>query len=1809
MACNVIRNSKGQVEQVYADNGKPSILFNSLFKELGNKEAAHTAWLKTRTETFKHWFKGSVMVDENGEPKIYRDILSEDLKQIGEGLETSLFRPAPIFINSSTLLKEEEIVDLPVKKVKSATENIGSFKTHDVGSLIAEINTRYKLKDPFTGQPVNYHTGNLISAISKAIRENYPGIEVSVRENAFGKFIDVYSPDYIEPDNIYHQLENEDINDADLELNQTMEVLLDDLGIPVILVDTLRNRDGSPMQGIAKADMIMKVIEVVKGKADITTLPEEAAHFFVEILKATNDPLYTSLYRQVENNPIYQQVLDKYGEHPEYMGNEEKLKDEAIGKIIAKEIVKEHSAYAGDQKLIDRIGRWFKKVWEAIKKYFSRNGNLNNPFRLAAQRMLRENMKKYRTLIQEKNLSTGEMMQLDNAETATTETLDEQQAVVDSIIKVHESLITRLVEKTALPGSLRVIKEFEEGEELERYVFIDADTGQETIVTNRVTDQSTKTFVRKVGLEKALEINKGDRSAHLRKHGIRIHTAAQELLEYYASKSNLIDVVPTHGNGIKSLGQIQKELGLNNTLFGVFKKGVQNLIKEIEATQKEINGEDGKGKAKLLTEVRAYDKFTDTAGTMDAQIVYSDASVDLYDWKTITPNWQYTERKQGGKLKIIENPFQAKMDTYNAQIGTYKDMLRDHHGVKKFRRSRIIPIHVDYKVKNWRQADWRLTDEIETFEMSHTNSEFLQQIAVAMEETGYAAIDKLLTQLDNRVKKLELQKRNIKGKKADFAKLDARIKALNEAIQEILVKGNIKTLIVSAAARITQMTQGLDQTDPAHPSYLTDEDLRAIYEDFAIFQNIVEESTDFLDDMIKKSKDKKEAQAYKKAFILTAGIISRNLNKVQQTWLNRIMDKASQDNVDLNEMPKSQDWMTLNFRSMNQSPHPAFRAAHKKITHSFNKTKHATDTISDMLTDLIEGNEATGKMGLREWGKQQGKTLQQVYTDHFIKDYYNESGEKIIFRNIIPKYHSDFNELVKAKIEAGDTGWMKKNFKFREGARKKFDRMRKNMIEREEFMHPDPTTTNSKGEIVPVPGSKNEKIRKANIKKWDQKYNVFDPVFTKAWLNGNWSMFLEPINEEENYSEEYKFLNQEGNEPLLEFYNYYRSTILKLSDISGIYINPNTVAHIKDDIINSILNTGLNFDGAKEFADSISRSLMVHQEMESRGVYGDDGKLISQIPLLYLNGVDPELKSKDLGRGLYLLANSIYNHKHMGEIESYIMGLREMIIHKGEAVTNRGTLQYQGTNIRRQEASNELLSTYDSFINYYLYGQQIQTEDVVLGGENGISLINTIKGLQSLYSAKVLGFAIIPGIAARLTGGLNMYIEGVDGVQYTNKQLNNARRLFINKNEALGKFVEFFDPFQAGMTWKKSRNLSMNTTSKIFDLDHIYSTLRVPDENMDSVITIAMAQNHGIDKDGVLQRMEDLPEGSKSLWDSFEESFKKGDKNIIVPGLTESVYEDFRMRVKAVAGRIKGEMNHENVRVFDMTLHGQLLMHFKGWMPSLLLARLGRMTPEYDHVLNQLQEGRYWGFLKGEGVGSHGKEMVKNEYGLKLILEGTLKRALEVTQELIFLKKYTTNPLEVEKLRKEGKWSDSQNKDYLRRKKALQMEFELWKRNSTDPKVQGASLNEYLKMRQRSVRQTLSEIRILIGLWAAAMAMGMGVGPDDEKWSRKSWTSRKLFMLLSRVRMELGFSLNPMEFATMIRGAIPLIGLLTDSIKVVNNGWQETLEMLGVIAENPRDKTPMFYHTLKFLPGWSQLRRILEVYDQDKINPYTYRGM
>lgn len=174
-------------------------------------------------------------------------------------------------------------------------------------------------------------------------------------------------------------------NDA-VDMEDTVEVnlskFLDNYGITVEYVDSLKERG---FDAVAIADITNKMILISNGEADASTLPEEAAHFAVELLGDSN-PIVQRLMEIIPNSEVYQDVLDEYSTDPEYTKNGKpdtyKLKKEAIGKAIANSMIKkqaENKTVLGALKrLWNKVTSMFKKVnREALNEEMNRlTGNL-----------------------------------------------------------------------------------------------------------------------------------------------------------------------------------------------------------------------------------------------------------------------------------------------------------------------------------------------------------------------------------------------------------------------------------------------------------------------------------------------------------------------------------------------------------------------------------------------------------------------------------------------------------------------------------------------------------------------------------------------------------------------------------------------------------------------------------------------------------------------------------------------------------------------------------------------------------------------------------------------------------------------------------------------------------------------------------------------------------------------------------------------------------------------------------------------------------------------------------------------------------------------------------------------------------------------------------------------------------------------------------------------------------------------------------------------------------------------------------------
>src|SRR5690606_25798623 len=130
------------------------------------------------------------------------------------------------------------------------------------------------------------------------------------------------------------QLTNEQKGKLDKELERKIKGFLSDIGVRISTVDRITDRYGRPIDAVAKADMLRMIIEVVEGRADMTTLPEEAAHFFVDMLEET--PEVQEMIDNIHLYDVYNEVKEEY---KDLYKTEREFRKEAVGKLIAKRII------------------------------------------------------------------------------------------------------------------------------------------------------------------------------------------------------------------------------------------------------------------------------------------------------------------------------------------------------------------------------------------------------------------------------------------------------------------------------------------------------------------------------------------------------------------------------------------------------------------------------------------------------------------------------------------------------------------------------------------------------------------------------------------------------------------------------------------------------------------------------------------------------------------------------------------------------------------------------------------------------------------------------------------------------------------------------------------------------------------------------------------------------------------------------------------------------------------------------------------------------------------------------------------------------------------------------------------------------------------------------------------------------------------------------------------------------------------------------------------------------------------------------
>lgn len=159
-----------------------------------------------------------------------------------------------------------------------------------------------------------------------------------------------------------------DKSEVNQELDSKLKDLLSNLGISIESFEAFK--DKYDVDAIAAADIVNGIIHYDESTANQLTLPEETAHFVIELMG--HSPLQQRLLALVEANDYYKELLgdDYTNYHNAYDGNRDMLIKEAAGKLLAQALV---SQFNNEMiQIPQQQVTLAKRLWNWVKNLFSK---------------------------------------------------------------------------------------------------------------------------------------------------------------------------------------------------------------------------------------------------------------------------------------------------------------------------------------------------------------------------------------------------------------------------------------------------------------------------------------------------------------------------------------------------------------------------------------------------------------------------------------------------------------------------------------------------------------------------------------------------------------------------------------------------------------------------------------------------------------------------------------------------------------------------------------------------------------------------------------------------------------------------------------------------------------------------------------------------------------------------------------------------------------------------------------------------------------------------------------------------------------------------------------------------------------------------------------------------------------------------------------------------------------------------------------------------------------------------------------------
>jgi hypothetical protein len=1494
------------------------------------------------------------------------------------------------------------------------------------------------------------------------------------------------------------------------ELLASMRNVMRQLGLSETVVDKLRDREGNPIQGVAAADLLNRSIQYLEGNE--SELPEEVIHFYVQALKDTSDPLYSSMRDRITSEPEYEQVTRDYQD----LGyTQEDIIDEAIAKVIlnrAKAVPSE-----------DRNTRWWNRVLRRLKEMFNVGTESTDPFKQAALDMFRKDMTQYREVVSQ--FTRGQIMRSMGTP---------QTAVRDRVVNKHSSLkqlemTLEEVKKAGLKIS-DLLLENAPGGIIARY-----QDSSGKIYSFRATDRHQIEFLktmRDTSYKGNEALTEGFRTTGTQLHETAKFITMKLATEDHRDKFNMPDL--GHGK-VPTKAELKIMSGLNDVQFSRFVKEIEKIMLAMHRKQTEI---DPNGKVDVLPEVQLAHK--DTAGTMDLMFLFSNGKAAIYDYKFISPGKYALDPSTD---LLAEDQFLGKKrEGYESQIMFYKEALLSEYGVEDVLYSRLVPGH--FKL-NWDTKEGKPAG-IKDFTIGQDVDPYLMQIPMTEEKSENLEIRKGLGRIYRRLKELTPM-----GGKNMSNSAKAERDLLVKAIKELHNDSDLRWTMSDMDLVLNEVNRALNGE-----VMMTDNELGQAYSMLGLLEHL----HTMLD--AKVSEMPEDVQVEKREQLNTRLRKSLDLRMaVGNEYNGRVLKK----NYDLSavNIPTTLKDMLSSTGTVNN----------EILAYTANLLREREESAMTELNPHVQRFDDLRK-GLEAWGKRNGKSLPEIY-DMFLEDTgYGLSVLKVLSQefkeernSMLALYETQEPADVKKALE-----WMRSNYRIKDNAKELYER---DLERTRGFLRERYISETSQG-------------YQRGLERFIAQRDVWGSE--EAWMNRDGHRYLELTPEKFEKAQSEKFRSIKDHPELMAWYDAWKEHMHMIDMmIPNESIRHNFMPSILADT-GQVLMRGDNY--LKYLKESVKRSLVVETDLDEQL----GGSRVKVVPLKYIkplrgnNGeIDPSLYSRDMFGALIQFTEEALRHRNLSDVEGEVMMLRQMLA-QSKVHLNRKKGSRISDEVGLLEGDPQAMRIFDALTDSKMYGVTFSEDDTFNFFGSEISKAKLLRLLMSSWSRIRMTGPVKGAAAAFIAGSFSTKAMFKGNPNYGENAYMDAVKMSIpdwaggqgSRFAALSSWGDASsEPYRVIM----ERENRAHTASRVLDPIYGYYPLIPADRMLHSMAYVALLHNWAVNEKGEVKRLSELPEGTKSLAETLE--VKDGR---VVTEIDPAVITELRMIHQAEMRGITGSMALSDYAAYHHNIYLMAVMQFKGWMPGMAQARLGEMR--YDRTTRRFFEGRYLGALKAAGA-RYSKENMDAELGGWALLESVARTAARAAMTLVMDTNYTILAAEKESVDKKRGWTAEKDRVYNERRERLKQEFTIFRATTTIPSLRKAfeseaeenrKFEEFLVMRQASVRSTMMEMRQILGMMFMSMLLGAAFDDDDEL----NYANRRTSDLLARVIMEMAQFINPIEFAKVMQQGIPIVGMLESIAWIANRGFQDTVDLLIEGGEAPPVKwkpSPL----LKIAPGFNNL--------------------